>query len=186
MASDGLSEFKEVLADFRDLHSIALKAAIAVPLADAWLKLGPPPSKLVGALTSLMEFIVVVWVFQFWSDVQDRGLRIRMKIALALFLISIVSALLLLQRFTVSPGQGRERVIEGLYLRPDVKSLVDTSYTPEEALRDSEYDPDQVWTRESIVLLRTLITVTWIASFVFLAIYLNVFIILQRRRHSLR
>ena len=116
MATTGLSEFKEVLSDFSQLHSYALKAAIAVPLADIWLKLGPPPAKTVGALTSLIEFIAVIWVFQFWSKAKDRALRTKMKIALGLFLVGIVSSLLLLQRFSVSPGQGREKVIEGLRL----------------------------------------------------------------------
>lgn len=185
MGNTGLSEFKEVLSDFRQLHSFALKAAVTVPLADIWLKLGPPPSKAVGALTSLMEFMTVVWVFQFWSNSSEGKLRVRMKIALGLFLVGIASSLVLLERFSISPGQGRERVVEGLSLRPDVKPIVDASYTPEQALRDSEYDPDKVWTKESIAVLRTLITLTWVATFVFLAAYLTVFIILQRRRRSL-
>jgi hypothetical protein len=182
MAETGLSEFKEVLSDFQQLSSLALKGIVAAPLMDIWLKLGPPPAKAIGALTALMEFVAVVGVFQFWSDTKERNLRVRMLIALGVFLAGLVSSLVLLQRFTVSPGQGRDRVVEGYSLRADIKPIVNESYTPEQALRESEYDPDKVWTRESIALLRVLITVTWMATFAGFAVYLTVFIILQRRR----
>ena len=186
MSATGVSEFKEVLSDFKDLGSLALKGVVAAPLTDIWLKLGPPPAKTIGALTALMEFVAVVYVFQFWSNKKERKLRFRMLIALAIFLIGLVSSLILLERFTVSPGQGGERIVEGYFLRPDVRPIVNESYPPEQALRESEYDPDKVWTRESIALLRTLITATWMATFVGFAVYLTTFIILQRRRHPAR
>ena len=183
MAATGLSEFKEVLSDFQQLRSLALKGVVAAPLADIWLKLGPPPPKAIGALTALMEFVGVVCVFQFWLNSKERKLRIRMLIALGICFVGLVSSLLLLGIFTVSPGQGRDRVVEGYSLRPDVKGIVNESYTPEQALRESEYDPDKVWTRDSIAVLQTLIVVTWMATFAGFAVYLTVFIILQRRRH---
>jgi hypothetical protein len=184
MANNGISEFKAVLSDFQQLGSLALKGAIAAPLADIWLNLGPPPAKAVGGLTALIEFVAVVSVFQFWSNSEERKLRPRMLIALSVFVVCLLSSLMLLDRFTVSPGAGRDRIIEGYSLRPDVKHLIDESFTPEEALTESEYDPDKVWTRGSIAVLRALITVAWMATFAGFAVYLTLFIILQRRRHS--
>lgn len=181
MATTGLSEFKEILLDFRRLGSLALKGGVAVPLADILLRLGPPPSKTVSGLTSLVEFVSVVWVFQFWFQAKERKLHVRMRIALGLFLVGLVSSFLLLERFSVSPGQGRERVIEGLFLRPDVKPIINESYTAEQALADSEFDPEKVWTKESVGMLRTLITFLWVVTFASFALYLTVFIILQRR-----
>jgi hypothetical protein len=183
MATNGLSEFKEVLTDFRQLGSLALKGAVAAPLADIWLKLGPPPAKAIGVLTALVEFVAVVCVFQFWSKTKERKLSVLMLIALGIFLVGLLSSLVLLQRFTVSPGQGRDRVVEGYSLRPDMKLVVNELYDPEQALRESEYDPDKVWTKESITVIRTLITVTWMATFACFAVYLTAFVILQRRRH---
>lgn len=183
MASNGLTEFRAVLSDFRQLGSLALKGAIAAPLADIWLKIGPPPSRSIGMLATLLEFLAVIWVFQFWFDAEDRSLRLRMKVALGVFIVSLPSSLVLLERFSVSPGQDKDRVIEGYALQPDVKTLVTSSYTPEQALRESEYDPEKVWTRQSIVVLRAIISGLWILAFVCFAVYLTVFIILQRRRH---
>ena len=184
MAKNGISEFKAVLSDFQQLGSLALKGAIAAPLADIWFKLGPPPAKAMGGLTALIQFVVVVFVFQFWFNSEERKLRFRMLIALSVFVVCLLSSLMLLDGFTVSPGVGRDRIIEGYSLRPDVKHLVNESYTPEQALTESEYDPDKVWTRGSIAVLRALITVTWMATFAGFAVYLTLFIILQRRRRS--
>jgi hypothetical protein len=183
MATNGISEFKAVLSNFQQLGSLAIKGAIAAPLADIWLDLGPPPAKVVGGLTALIEFVVVVTVFQFWFNCEERKLRFRMLIALGVFVVCLLSSIMLLDKFTVSPGVGRDRVIEGYSLRPDVEPLINESFTPEQALRESEYDPDKVWTRGSIALLRALITVTWIAAFAGFAAYLTLFVISQRRHH---
>jgi len=183
--SSGLSEFKETLADFRQMGSLALKLAIVAPLADIGLNMGLAPKNSVAILTSLMEFIAIVWVFHFWHDAEARKLNARMKAGLVLFCLGLVGSLVLLERFTVPPGQGRERVIEGISIRPDVRLLLGPSYTAEDALRDSEYDPDKVWTSGSIAALRTVITVIWLFTFVSLAVYLTTFILLQRRRSSL-
>lgn len=184
MARTGLSEFKEVIADFRQLGSLALKAVVTAPWVDLWLKIGPPPARSIAVLTSLSEFVMVTWVFHFWSDIEIRKLNTRMKVAFGVFCIGLVASLMLISRFSVSPGEGRERVIEGWAVRSDIQPVINSSYSPEQALRDSEYDPDKVWTSGSVTLLRTLITTVWLATFASLASYLTAFIMLQRRRSS--
>jgi hypothetical protein len=184
MASAALKEFKEVLSDFRQLASLALKGAVAAPLVDLWLRVGPLPTKPVAVLSSLVEFLTVMWVFQFWHDLKGRKLKVRMKSALSFFCIGIVISLALLWMFTVTPGQGRDRVVKGFSLRPEIKPLINSSYTPEQALGESEYDPDKVWTKESIVIVQVSIILIWMATFASLAAYLTVFIILQRRSNA--
>jgi hypothetical protein len=183
MAQTGLNEFREVLSDFRQLSALATKALVVVPFADLWLKLGPPPSKIVASITSLIGFLALVFVFQFWHDAKANRLGAIMKASLILFFIGIMISLALLERFTVSPGHGQERVVEGLFIRSDVKPLIDSSFdNTKEALRASEYDAERVWTKSSIVTLQVLITIVWVVTFGSLVVYLGVFIILQRRR----
>jgi beta-lactamase regulating signal transducer with metallopeptidase domain len=184
MPNTALKEFKEVLLDFRQLASLALKGAVAAPLIDLWLRVGPIPTKPVAVLSSLVEFLAVVWVFQFCRDTSERKLKIRMNAALGFFFVGMVLSLFLLWTFTVSPGQRRDRVVEGFSIRPDIKPLINTSYTAEQAIRESEYDAEKVWTKESIVAMQTAIIVIWIATFAFVAVYLTIFIILQRRHTS--
>lgn len=184
MPNTALKEFKEVLQDFRQLASLALKGSVAAPLVDLWLKVGPVPTKPVAVLSSLGEFLAVVWAFQFWHDIKEQKLKARMKVALAFFAVGIGLSLVLLWTYTIVPGQGRERVVEGFSIRQDVKPLINPSYTPEQALRESQYDAAKVWTKESIVVVQAAITLIWMATFASLAIYLTIFIILQRRRSA--
>jgi hypothetical protein len=183
MPNTGLSEFRSVLADFQQFGSLALKGVLVAPIADIWVNLGPPPSKAIGLLTSLSQMVAVIWVFQFWSIGNERALRVRMRVALVVFFVGLVSSLVLLDLYSVSPGQGRERVIEGYALRSDIEPLISSSYTPDQALRESEYDSDKVWTKRSVIVLRTAITAIWMCTFGSFAVYLTTFVILQRRKH---
>jgi hypothetical protein len=186
MASVGLNEFKSVISDFKKLNSLALKGAIVAPLIDLWLQVGPMPSKPAAVLSSLVEFIVVIWVFQFLYQADERKLKLGMNAALILFSAAMFMSLILLWTFSIAPNQSRQRVVEGYSLREDVRPLINDSYTAEEALRESAYDASKVWTKSSIVIVTLLISVTWIAAFASFAFYLTVFIVLQRRRSKLR
>lgn len=181
-AANGLSEFKQVLSDFRQMSSLAVKGVVAAPLADVWLRYGPPPAAGIAVLTSVMEFAAIVWVFQAWHTAKEQVLLLRMRWALGCFCICLAASLVLLSNFSVSPGPGRERVIEGATIRPEVAALLGSTYSAEDALRESEYDAAKVWTNASVTAMRTLVTALWVATFVSLAIYLMVFISLQRRR----
>jgi hypothetical protein len=185
MATTGLGEFTEVLGDFRQLGSLALKGAVAAPLANLWLKLGPPPTNAIAVLTSLAEFVTVVWVFHFWHDANEGQIKTRMKVSLVCFVAGLVACLVLLEQLTVTPGPGRDRIIIGFRIRPDVQPILTTKYKAEDAMRDNEYDADKVWTRESISIARISVTLTWLFSFSCLAIYLTAFIMSQRRRSAL-
>jgi hypothetical protein len=184
VARSGISEFKEVMADFRQLGSLALKGVVTAPWIDLWLKIGPSPAQLLAALTSLFQFVIVIWGFHFWSGMDTERLNRRMKVALGVFSIGLLASVLLLARFTVSPGEGRERVIEGWTVREDVQPVITPSYTAEQALRDSEYDPDLVWTATSVAVMRISITGVWLATFASFAGYLTAFIMQQRRRRA--
>lgn len=185
MPTTALSEFTEVLGDFRQLGSLALKGAVAAPLADLWLKLGPPPTNAIAVLTSLAEFVTVIWVFHFWHDTDERQIKSGMKVSLICFVASLVACLVLLEQFTVTPGPGRDRIIIGFHIRPDVQPILTPMYKAEDAMRDNEYDADKVWTRESISIARIAVTLTWLLSFSCLAVYLTAFIMSQRRRSAL-
>jgi hypothetical protein len=182
MAQSGLNQFRLVLTNFRQLSALAVKGAVAAPAIAAWIKIGPPPATLLAVLTPVLELIALVWVFHFWFFSETKALNVRMKIAFVCFSIGLVSSLILVEQFTVFPGPGRDRVIEGFILRPDVKPILTATYTSEDALRDHEFDPMQVWTRESVTTLRVLLPFFWMLTFVAFSIFLAVFIIVQSQR----
>jgi hypothetical protein len=179
-----MSEFKAVVSDFGQLSSLALKGVFAAPCLDLWLKIGPPPARAIAVLASLAEFLTVVWGFHFWSNLSRRRLNTRIRFALGLFCVGLASTLFLVTMFTESPGEGRDRVVKGLAVREDVQHIIGPTYSPEQALKDSEYDPTAVWTQSSIAFMRVILTIAWLVTFASLAGYLTGFILQQRRRYS--
>jgi hypothetical protein len=85
MTQTGLQEFKATLRDFRYLGSLAVKGTVIVPLMNLWLKLGPPPAAAISVTTSAIEFLAVMWTFQFWYSTSRKRLNRRMKVCGSLF-----------------------------------------------------------------------------------------------------
>jgi len=182
MATTQLREFGEVLADFRQLSSLALKGIFVVPMVTIWLNVAPPPVSVTSVTTSTLELLAAIWVFQFWYQTSKSTLERRMKIAILCFSLGLISYLGLSQSFVVSPGSGQERVIKGYQVRPDVEPLLNPSYKTEDALKDNEYDPQKVWTEHSISTVKDTLLLLWIVTFISLSISFTIFIVLQKRR----
>jgi hypothetical protein len=180
MASTGLQEFKQVLKNFRELGSLAVKGTVAAPLLNVWLKFGPPPTAAVAALTSATQFLAVMWTFHFWHGMARSNLNRRMKLCAALFVVGLVTSGVLLKQFTIRPGPNRDSIVEGYALRSDVQRLIGPNYTPLDALREAEYDASQVWTSTSITTIQVLLIMSWATTFVSVAMFISTFVMLQR------
>ena len=185
MAVSQLREFGEVLADFRQLSSVMLKGVFIVPMATIWLNVAPPPVSVTSVSTSTLELLAAIWVFQFWYRTSEPLLERRMKIAILSFALGLICFLFLNQSFVVSPGSGQGRIIEGFNVRPDVAAVLNSNYRVEDALRDSEYDPQKVWTEQSIAIVKNVLLSLWIFTFICLAVSLTIFVVLQKRRSFL-
>lgn len=166
------------------MSSLALKGTIAAPLIGFLTKLGPPPATAVPILTSITGFIAVIWTFHFWHDVSQRRLNARMRLCLLVFCVALLASGILFGLYTIRPGSGRDLVVCGYSLRPDILPLMTAGYTSEQALRDAEYDASQVWTETSIVVVRLALTASWLIAFVSISMFVSTFIILQRRPHA--
>ena len=183
MAS-GLQEFKQVLTDFRELGSLAVKGTVAAPLVDIFLKFGPPPATAIAVLTSGMQFLAVTWTFHFWHDTPEQKLNRRMKVCAALFVVGLIFAGAVIKQYTASPGPGRERVVLGYELRSDVKPLIGPNYSALDALREAQYDTSQVWTDSSITVIHVFLVTCWTGTFVAVAMFISTFLMLQRARRE--
>jgi hypothetical protein len=112
----------------------------------------------------------------------DTRLRKRIPITALAVVISLLAFILLLVLFTVQPVKGEDRVVEGWVVRSNVKPLLNSDYTAENALRDSQYEAKEVWTTFSIGVTIIALQITWIGAFTAFSAFLSTFIILQRRR----
>jgi hypothetical protein len=183
MTRSGLDEFKGIMADFRHVSSLALKGVVAVPLADIWAKMGPPPNDALPVLLSITELVALIWVFHFWHELSSAKLKRRMRFSLLAFCLGSIVSLALLGTFTVSRGKGVDRIVAGFQVRSDVRPLLGSNYTTLDALKDTE-SPEDVWTGFSINVTRFVIQIVWIFTFAALAVYIGVFVMAQRREPS--
>jgi hypothetical protein len=181
MAKGGLKLFNLVLRDFRSISGVSAKAAVVAPLVDKFVRVGPPPVALTTIGASLAELLALIYVFHFWFDLDDQRLDRRIKVSLALFTLLFALTVGLTANFTVSPGKGLDRVVEGYELRPDVAVLITPTYGSEEALAEAGYDPTQVWTKGSVAAMQTALPLLWIFAFASFSAVLAGFIVAQRR-----
>jgi hypothetical protein len=180
----GLQEFKRVAADFTDLGALAIKFAVAAPFIGVALKIGPPPAQTVSTLTCMTEVLALIWTFHFWSFLSAAQQKLRMRLALGLFCLFLLGSITGTEAFTISPGPGRDRVVEGYELHAATQRLIGPTFSPEDALRAAQFDPSEVWTQRSITVIHSGLIVCWIAAFTAITIYLSLFVIAQRKKKA--
>jgi hypothetical protein len=184
MPNAGLEEFKRVATDFTDIGALGLKLAAAAPFIDLAVKFGPPPAPTVSALTCLSELLALLWSFQFWYALNRPAQNRRMRIALVCFCVGLVASIAIIEMYTVSPGSGRERIVEGFILQPSVKPLIGPAFSTQDALRAAQYDASEVWLQPSITAVHVCLVVLWCVTFASLASYIALFVIMQRTQQS--
>lgn len=177
----GLAEFKAVLSDFRELTAVAVKGAIATPAVALILRFGPPPAIEIATLTSVAVFFATLWTFEFWRNLAESRLRVRMKVFAGLFCATLLLAGVLLATHTVRPAPDRDRIVFGYQVTPDFARFVTAPPTPLEALAEAEYDPYRIWTATSIAVVQVTSTILWVVSFVSAGLFVSGFAILHRR-----
>jgi hypothetical protein len=183
MAKTGLEEFREVLADFKSLTTVAVKGAVVAPLADFVLQVGAPWPQGVPVITSVVELLALICVFHFWFGRSYKQLTRRMQVFLVVLVVSFFGHLYLLDAYTfVSPATSK-RYAKGFVVRPDVQRLIPGEFkTPEEVLSNSEYKEEEVWTAGSITAARLTLLAIWLTIFISLSGFIGTFIMAQRRK----
>lgn len=163
-----------------------LKASVLAPLANLWAKIGPPPTMIVAVLASVTEIIILTAIFQASHRVSVLRMARAMKTAALLFFGTAIVSFALNQSFIVLGGKNQQRIITGFQVRTNVVELIRMSQysSTTEAFHDAGDDPAQVWTSGSILCMQIALPLLWIASFGFLAAYLALFVITEKKRQA--
>jgi TIR domain-containing protein len=181
---------------YRYVSGFALVLAATGPLM-LWVPDLQPPwpesSQMIATLfCAVVAILAAAWARQFRSAVTRAGAeRQRSRVllgaatgAIVLGLISGISYLVAFNQYVVSEEQtvGGEvrtvRVVIGSQLRPDV----DANERPLRLLQESGYEPERVWTRESLIQARLRVFITFVATFVALTAGLALLAIAPRPR----
>jgi hypothetical protein len=178
----GLDEFRAVIADYRSIGPWAIGGTVFVPLVDYILRLGPPWPEGIAGITSVTELLVLMCVFHFGFRSGYKRVSRRMIVSLVVLTVCFGAYLYLNSYFTYTAGATGEKFVKGFIVRPDVAPLINSDFTPDDALAGSEYRAESVWTGDSITAMRLLLLLLWLTSFCSLATAIASFIIYHRRR----
>jgi hypothetical protein len=160
----GLGSLKQLLADVKTLSGWATKGVIAAPLADFALAFGPPWPSQLPVLTSCAGLIVLLLVLTYGERGSLKVLT-RRVVGFALCTGALFMGHSALSSHFITATPRNERVSAGFVVRSDVTPLIGDGYTTSEALRDGGWDPEAVWTRDSITLARLTLMTTWLSTF---------------------
>lgn len=188
MATNGIEEFKEVMADFRSVTSLVAKGAVAAPFADIILRqfdtgIGPPWPPGVLIITSIVELLVLMVIFNFFFRAKAKTLDKLMVAALIALCITFVGYLLLFSHFTEPHPKTHKLMVSGYEpVSEDMRQAFAEGYTNEQALEENEYTPAKVWTKRSITNVRVGILLAWLVAFGSLSAFIGLFVMAQRRK----
>jgi hypothetical protein len=162
MPSRGLTDFFGLLTNLKRL--IGAAAAAATPLAAYTTGVAPPWPERAPIITTVVALVFVVCVYIFWARTTRRARQVWLVAALALTLLSGAAYLRLLD-YTFVAGPESQRLAKGFEMRPEAAAAGLT-------LRDVEYDPERIWTHESIRRVQTYLLASWLGFFVSLSCFL--------------
>jgi hypothetical protein len=183
MANTGLDEFRAVITDYKAVQSWAVNGAVVAPLADFILHIGAPWPTGVPIITSVVELIVVISIFHFWSRKSQKFLTRLMIAALIVLLVSFFGYLYLFDSYSFVNPATSKRYAKGFVVRPEVQALIPHRISsPEAALIGSEYKEEEVWTANSLTASRLSLLATWLLLFGSLSCLIGTFVLAQRKR----
>ncbi|MBN8183123.1 hypothetical protein [Roseibium aggregatum] len=170
-----MDSFWLLIKQYRQLI-IGCLGGSAVPIAGYFLSLSPPWPDGIVALTSVCEMLAVIIAFYYMRRMKLSISNFVFPTFLLSFLILLGLYLFLLSSltFTVPATPGSivsERYVRGLTCRDEVRKLFenDCPNLTKQQIAQFEYEPDQIWTRDSIDKARVSIFIVWILAFMNIA-----------------
>jgi amino acid transporter len=162
--NEGISAFQRLLKDVRTLSGWSAKGALAAPLADFVLGVGPPWPVAVPVLTSCVEVIALIFVFTLLGAGGRAAFRRSLRVFAVVLVLSFAAYLTLLSLYVHHAPNG-ERLVAGFIVRPDVVPMLAEDYTASDALREAGWVAERIWTPTSITLSRLSLLASWVMSF---------------------
>lgn len=186
----GLEEFNQVIADFRNISSLAVKGAVAAPFADVVMRqfnlgLAPPWPTGVLIITSVAELVALIYIFHYWRSKTKKSFNRRMLAALLIMLVGFSAYIYLFATFTRPHPKTKQSLVLGFEpANASLKGSFDEGFTVDQALDENEYNPALIWTARSINAIRVSLLAAWLMTFIALSIFIGAFVIAQRRRSA--
>jgi hypothetical protein len=177
----GLDLFKAVVKDFRSVTGLVAKGAVAAPLADFVLKVGPPWPSASPIITALLELIVLIGAFEFWYASPRKRQRRRMILLFTTLVTFYLIYFFVSSQYTTKHPVSGNTLAHGYTIRSDVRAAMEPGDDIYDLLSGSEFKPEEIWTTQSIAVVRIGLLTSWLGLFSSLAGFIAVFVMIQRR-----
>jgi hypothetical protein len=183
----GLSEFKRLLKEFRNLSIWTAGASLLIPFVAQFLSIIPPWPKGLSAITAILELVTLILAYQgFKNDPPKvtRSVRLLAAASFVILLVYITSFTL----FTIYvPIAGRSIVIGYTCLSEAAKVFGDRCpFLNLDDLSGVAYDEFLLWTKWSVSIVRTSLVALWLLLFFCLSLLIGQFLVFQMKRRVSR
>jgi hypothetical protein len=183
-----LAEFWQFARDFQTVPAWVAKAAVAAPLLDILLSLGPPwPNRIsVAVAVCVVEMVILMYSFEFWRRGAPAIVDVRRVLRRATLLLALIFAgyAYVYASFVEEGEDAWDRVAIGYRLQPHVAELIASDpvkYTPRQLILDF-HDPKSIWTSQSVNTIRWFLLVGWLSFWACLSVVISAFVAIQWRR----
>lgn len=177
---DELSDFEQLLKNFQKLAAWGAGGA-AVPIAAHLVALSPPWPAGIAAITSTIELISLVFVYQFLKSARKRRVN-RVLIASAIILaVSGLGYLMLNSIYTFEVPTTKERFVKGYECTANARAVFKDKCPALDLddLAKATYEAERLWTAQSIATMRAALVTLWLIVFIALSVVLGSFIVFQ-------
>lgn len=181
----GLDDFKALLKDVSGLSVWAIGAGVGAPFAAALTALAPPPwPKSIALITSIMELIVLICVFQFFATALRQRVNRLMLLTIVLFAVAGSSYLVCYNRYTFEVPTNHARGVMGFVCTDEARLVYgeDCQDKPNEKLASAEYEASRIWKAWSIDRVTYALNGLWLFSFGALSFTIGLFVVFQSRQ----
>jgi hypothetical protein len=176
----GLPGFRDLLKEFRRL-ALWGAGGVAVPFAAQLVSLAPPWPKGIVAITSVVELVTLVFVYQFLRESKRRTVNCVLGLAAASLAGAGSAYLIVNSMYTFEAPTTKERFTKG-YVCTGNARLVYKTRCPDLDMDDiagAGYEAERLWTERSITVVRIALDVLWLGTFIGLSVLLGTFVVFQ-------
>lgn len=193
-APSPLAEFGRFVGDFHSVYALIAKAAVAGPLLDLVLNLGPPwPSRLtVSTAMVLLQFLALMVSFAVWRQGNISAELLKRRLvqgavgAGAAFLLLYIPLFIAFIRDDPDPYA---RVVVGWKRLPEIVRMEQAdprqNWSDERLLRefvDGQTGVTDVWEPWTVYVARYLLLLAWLVTMLAYAVTVSAFVAIQYRR----
>lgn len=191
-----LSEFWAFAADFNNVYAQIAKFAIAAPLLDLIINIGPPwPSRVAVSFSLVViQVLVVMCSFAVWRQGRT-ALRVVRKwlvgAAAAFVGLFLLVYIPLFAVFVVPAPNYRNAIVRGLTYQQPIKRFLEVqesegqTWSPKALVAhfaDDVHDETTIWTPGSVALGRLFLLISWLVVGLAYALSVSAFVAIQYRK----